>query len=143
MRMRLPLLLVGLVVGAALSEASELERVPPVVHAATAKECGECHLAFPPALLPAGSWRLIMDGLNEHFGENAGLPPDTTASIREDLTTHAGRIGDPRLMRITEQPWFVREHRYPPSVWQRPDVGSKANCLACHQRAEAGIFDDD
>lgn len=143
MRMRLPLLLFCLMVGAGVSEANELERVPPVAHAATANECGECHMAFPPALLPAGSWTRIMDGLNDHFGENAGLPRDTAAAIRHYLTTHAGRVADPRPTRITEQPWFMRVHRYPPSVWQRPDVRSKANCLACHPRAEQGIFDDD
>jgi hypothetical protein len=143
MRIRLPLLLVGLVCGPAVSEASELERVPPVAHAATAKECGECHMAFPPALLTGASWTLIMDGLNEHFGENAGLSRDTADSIRGYLMTRAGRIGDPRLTRITEQAWFVREHRYPPSVWQRPDIRSKANCPACHPRAEAGTYDDD
>jgi hypothetical protein len=71
------------------------------------------------------------------------LPRDTIASIRAYLTTHDGRIGDPTLTRITEQPWFVREHRYPPSVWQRPDIRSKANCPACHQRAEQGTFEDD
>lgn len=143
MRIRFSLLLVGLVFGPAVSEASELERVPPVAHADTAKECGECHMAFPPALLPAGSWTLVMDGLKKHFGENAELPRVTTASIREYLTTHAGRIGDPRLTRITEQQWFAREHRYTDSVWQRPDIRSKANCPACHPRAEQGIFDDD
>jgi hypothetical protein len=77
------------------------------------------------------------------LGENADLPRDTTASIRAYLTTHADRIGDATLTRITEQPWFVREHRYPPPVWRRPDIRSNANCPACHQRAEQGIFEDD
>jgi hypothetical protein len=143
MRMRLPLLLVGLAFAAVSAEASELERLSPVAHAETAKECGECHMAFQPALLPAASWTLVMDGLKEHFGENAEFPRDTSASIREYLATHAGRNGDPRLMRITKQRWFVREHRYPQSVWQRPDIRSKANCPACHPRAEVGMYGDD
>jgi hypothetical protein len=143
MRMGLPVLLLGLLAGAPLSAASDLERVAPVRHAPTAHECGECHMAFPPALLPAGSWALIMDGLTHHFGEDALLPADIGDSIRTYLASQAGRVGDPGLVRITEQPWFVREHRYPPSVWQRPDIRSKANCPACHQRAEQGIFDDD
>jgi len=143
MRIRLPLLLFALAFGTASAEASELERVPPVAHAETAKECGECHMAFQPALLPAAGWTLVMDGLKEHFGENAELPRDTSAGIREYLTTRAGRTGDPRLMRITEQPWFVREHRHRQSVRQRPDIRSKTNCPACHPRAEAGIYEDD
>ncbi|PWC31995.1 hypothetical protein [Azospirillum sp. TSO22-1] len=30
--------------------ANEMERVPPVTHAATQKECGECHMAFHRSL---------------------------------------------------------------------------------------------
>ena len=26
-------------------------------------ECGECHLAYPPAMLPAASWQAVMGGL--------------------------------------------------------------------------------
>ncbi|MDP1920915.1 MAG: CxxxxCH/CxxCH domain-containing protein, partial [Myxococcales bacterium] len=34
-------------------------------------ECGSCHLAFPPNLLPAPSWKSVMGGLTDHFGQNA------------------------------------------------------------------------
>ncbi len=34
------------------------------------EECGACHLAYPPSLLPQASWRGIMDGLADHFGED-------------------------------------------------------------------------
>ena len=27
-------------------------------------ECGSCHIAYPPALLPAASWRAVMSGLD-------------------------------------------------------------------------------
>jgi Dihaem cytochrome c len=40
--------------------AEDLERVPPVHDAMTAKECGECHMTFQPGLLPAASWVRIM-----------------------------------------------------------------------------------
>lgn len=134
-------------VGAALAStaaaASGIERVPPVGDTTTAKECGECHMAFQPALLPAESWMRIMDGLKDHFGDDASLPADVAASIRGYLAAHAGRTGDPEVIRITEQPRFIKEHRYPPSVWQRPEIRAKSNCLACHPRAEQGIYDDD
>ena len=87
-------------VGAALAStaaaASGIERVPPVGDATTAKECGECHMAFQPALLPAESWMRIMDGLKDHFGDDASLPADVAASIRGYLAAHAGRTGIPR-----------------------------------------------
>ncbi len=129
--------------GAAGAAASGLERVPVISHPATAKECGECHMAFQPALLPAGSWLRIMDGLADHFGEDASLAADLTASIRAYLAANAGRSGDPAITRITEQSWFVKEHRFPAAVWQRPEIMTKSNCLACHPRAEKGSYDDD
>lgn len=137
------LLLIGVALAPTSAGASALERVPPVSDAVTTRECGECHMAFPPALLPVESWRRIIDGLADHFGENAEVPAETAAHIRDYLTANAGRIGDPRVDRISEQPWFTREHRYSPSVWERPDVRSKANCPACHPRAELGLFEDD
>ncbi|MDG4574601.1 MAG: cytochrome C [Defluviicoccus sp.] len=129
--------------GAAGAAASGLERVPAVSHPATAKECGECHMAFQPALLPTGSWLRITDGLADHFGEDASLPADLAASIRAYLAANAGRSGDPKVTRITEQSWFAKEHRFRASVWQRPEIKTKSNCLACHPRAEQGDYDDD
>ena len=126
-----------------VAAASAIERVPPVSHPATAKECGECHMAFQAALLPARSWMRIMDSLADHFGEDASLPADVAASIRDYLATNTGRIGTPAITRITEQSWFVKEHRFPATVWQRPEITAKSNCLACHPHAEQGIYYDD
>ena len=35
------------------------------------EECGSCHMAYPPGLLPGRSWEKLMTGLADHFGENA------------------------------------------------------------------------
>ncbi|PWC36053.1 diheme cytochrome c [Azospirillum sp. TSO35-2] len=126
--------------GAAL--ANEFERVPPVTHAATQKECGECHMAYQPGLLPASSWNRIMDGLSDHFGENASLPAETAATIRNYLTQNAGS-GDGRLIRITEQRWWQRKHDFDPAIWTRKTVGAKSNCEACHRTAARGLYEDD
>lgn len=40
-------------------------------------ECGTCHIAYPPQLLPAPSWRRVMSGLDKHFGTDAGLDART------------------------------------------------------------------
>ncbi|MGA1857927.1 cytochrome C [Azospirillum sp. 11R-A] len=122
--------------------AGEFERVPPVTDAATRKECGECHMAFQPGLLPAASWNRIMDGLQNHFGENASLPADTAAAIRSYLTQTAGS-GDGRLIRITEQRWWLRKHDFDPSIWSRRTVAAKSNCEACHRTAAQGLYEDD
>lgn len=117
------------------------ERVPPVTHEPTRKECGECHMAFQPALLPAESWRKIMAGLADHFGEDASLDPALAAEIETYLVRNAGR-GDATKLRVTEQPWFQDEHDFPDRVWQRPEVRSRANCEACHRDAARGLYDD-
>ena len=131
----------ALLIGGA-AQADEFERVPPVTHPATLKECGECHMAYQPGLLPADSWNRIMDGLADHFGENAGLPAETVATIRAYLTQNAGG-GDGRLIRITDQRWWQREHDFDPAIWKRPAVGSKGNCEACHREAAKGRYEDD
>lgn len=131
-----------LMLAATAALANEFERVPPVTHPATQKECGECHMAYQPGLLPAASWTRIMDGLSDHFGDNAGLPPDTAATIRAYLTQNAGG-GDGRLIRITDQPWWQRKHDFDPAIWKRKAVGAKGNCEACHREAAKGLYEDD
>ncbi|MGQ7793561.1 diheme cytochrome c [Faunimonas sp. B44] len=138
----------GLTAGAGRLFADEYERLPPVGHAATAKECGECHMVYQPGLLPAASWAAIMDGLPDHFGEDASLPPALAAEIRAYLVGAAGaggrRRADGTILRITEQPWWIREHdEVRASEWKRAEVISKANCVACHKDAERGLYDDD
>lgn len=34
-------------------------------------ECGSCHIAFEPGLLPSESWVKMMAGLDKHFGADA------------------------------------------------------------------------
>jgi hypothetical protein len=121
--------------------AEDGERVPPVTHAATLKECGECHMAFQPALLPAQSWRTMMAGLKGHFGEDASLEAEMAADIEAYLVANAG-WGDGRLLKISEQRWFRHEHDFSPAVWQKPEIRSPANCEACHQAAAKGIYDE-
>ncbi|HEX8962270.1 MAG TPA: diheme cytochrome c [Rhodocyclaceae bacterium] len=120
-----------------------------------AAECGACHVAYAPGLLPERSWRAIMDGLERHFGENAGLDPATRKTIADFLVANAADRGDARSrrraavpstatpLRITELDWFQREHdEIRPDVWRRKEVGSRANCGACHPGAEGGRFNE-
>src|SRR5258707_12423348 len=48
-------------------------QLPPVDHAATIKECGACHLVFPPQMLPTRSWQKLMGDLKAHFGQDASI----------------------------------------------------------------------
>jgi Dihaem cytochrome c len=114
-------------------------------------ECGACHFAFPPQFLPVRSWQAIMAGLDSHFGENASLDPDTAKQITEYLVANAAGPGSPVLrgldpqdtpLRITEtRLWNRIHHEIRPSVYDRSDIKSKANCLACHNGSGAGHDD--
>ncbi|MBI2235508.1 MAG: diheme cytochrome c [Magnetospirillum sp.] len=152
----------GLLITPATSALADDDRVPVVNDPVVLKECGSCHMAFQPALLPARAWDRMMDGLAGHFGENASLPADIAARVRVYLVDNAGDaagqgLGDRRglarkymrgasdtSLRITENPAFVRKHRrIADSVWPSPKVVTRSNCLACHQGADRGWYEDD
>lgn len=114
-------------------------------NAAYQAECGSCHVAFPPRLLPAASWREMMSGLDKHFGTDASLEPVVAQEIGAFLEKNASsRKQEPSakpLLRISETRWFVREHdEVPQRVWKNPLVKSPANCAACHTQAESGKY---
>ena len=110
-------------------------------------ECGGCHLAYPPGLLPARSWRQMMSGLDQHFGADASLDPAAAAEIGAYLERYSGtgkRVqGAGKTLRITDTAWFVREHdEVPAAAWKHAAVKSAANCAACHTAAGAGDYSE-
>lgn len=131
--------------------------LPAVDNARWRAECAACHTLYHPALLPERSWRKLMAGLGKHFGENASLDGVTQAAITEFLATHAADRSDQRRPRkialsipaaetpiaITDTGYFVRRHdELRPEVWRRKAIGSRANCGACHPRADQGNFSE-
>jgi hypothetical protein len=122
------------------------------------KECGACHVAYPPGYLSAASHRRVLAGLERHFGQNAELDPAVRERLEAWLVGNAadGRgerrsrevvgaaPGGGAPLRITEGAWFRREHReVSPGVLARPAIRTFANCGACHPGAERWDFDDD
>ena len=108
-------------------------------------ECGSCHIAYPPQLLPAQAWHRMMSQLDKHFGTDASLDPAAAAEIGAYLERHSGSTRRAQLapgsLRITETAWFIHEHdEVPPPAWKHPAVKSAANCAACHTMAEQGDF---
>ncbi|MEW5788576.1 MAG: diheme cytochrome c [Pseudomonadota bacterium] len=119
-------------------------------------ECGSCHTAFAPGLLPARSWRKMLAGLTDHFGEDASLDEPQRLAILKDLETLAadtpqanlrmrrinGAIpGNAAPQRITESGYFKFMHdEVPRHIWQRKKIGTPGNCLACHTRANEGRY---
>jgi cytochrome c553 len=121
---------------------------PTVSNAKWKGECGACHVAYPPRMLPAESWRAIMSGLDKHFGSNAGLDIATaneiTAFLEKNASTKMHEASGKPLLRITETRSFKSEHREVAArVWKLPKVKSPANCGACHTKADSGDFNED
>ena len=117
-------------------------------------ECGDCHTPYHPALRTAGTWDQLMDGLEDHYGEDASLDNETTAAITAYLihnsartfdTEAANRIGRMQTpsMRMTDTPYWKKRHRdIKPAVFRSKGIGSKINCNSCHKDAASGRFDD-
>lgn len=130
-------------------------------------ECGSCHMAFPPNLLPKRSWQVIMSSLNDHFGEDAAdivvlgsveVIDNTHQAEIEDFLfknsaeTSSGEASIKLLasmnksetpLRITDIGYFKLKHdAINPEVFKRESVKNKSNCVACHKWAEYGSFED-
>ncbi len=121
-------------------------RISTASNPAWKAECGSCHLAYPPSLLPADAWRAVMAGLDKHFGADASVDAKTAAEIGAFLEKHAGasrgKTAKP-ILRITETAWFKHEHdEVGAAVWRNPKVKTPVNCAACHRGAEQGNFDE-
>ena len=125
-----------------------------------AEECGSCHYAYPPGLLPEASWRKLLapKALPDHFGENIEMKE----TARTELLDYAARnaadhslakrsrkivasLGDsPAPLRITEITYIRRKHQRIPEaqIKGNPKVNSLAMCDSCHTQAGVGDLDD-
>lgn len=163
--MKLPIRPIALILTATVFSLLLFNRVqaggshyfPPVADPVVKEECGSCHLAFAPSMLPASSWQRMMGDLKNHFGDDATVDPKIAAKITDYLVRNAADTGGQRYgeklqrgvsasnapLRITELPKWTREHRKVPDwEWRHKDVRTRANCVACHSNAEYGDYDD-
>lgn len=133
--------------------------VKPVDNQLYLNECGSCHFAYQPGLLPERSWSKMMQDLSNHFQTDASLEPKDTQTLlaymranasdkamnykRSSRITNSLRASATPL-RITETPYIIRKHNeIKQSVYERKSIGSLANCAACHQSASRGSYSDD
>lgn len=138
----------------------------PATDAKYQSECGACHFAYLPGLLPARSWDALLAKSNDHFGETLSLEPETLRHIRDYLTTNAGdrsdftgpkqffhRMSDESTpLRITSLRIFKGYHSsvlfkmgLAPGLNNVRELSPEArkamlNCNTCHERAAAGSF---
>lgn len=136
---------------------SGTELVGQVTDSAYLKECGACHFAFQPQLLPKRSWEKIMGSLDQHFGDSAALDEATRSGILDFLVSNSAETSSSEISgkilasigkaetpnRITDTQYFKRKHReVRAGVFKRKSIGTPSNCTGCHLTAEKGDFDE-
>ena len=148
------LVVVGVPIIIAYSSLPGLGVPDDTLDASYVGECGACHIAYHPSLSPAATWSALLDGLKNHFGEDASLDPETTARLRDYLTSISAEYWDTRAanlfrirdgaepLRLTATPAWMRLHRHvAPALFASKAVGRAGACAACHQDAASGRFD--
>lgn len=144
-----------------LFTVQRMKEVRPVSDPAYQSECGECHLAYPPGLLPARSWDALLtaDALHQHFGANAEVDAARLRQIRTYAIANAAdtsytkrsrkiaaaTAAGPVPLRITQVSTIERTHRHltAQQVSGNPKVKSLSQCDACHTQAAQGVYDND
>lgn len=135
----------------------ESQYLTPVNNETFKQECGACHFAYQPGLLPSGSWEKILNNLPSHFDEEVSLDQETKKIINEYLQANAAENSSAKRarkilkslrgqtsLRISETPYILEKHdELNSNIFSRQSIGSRSNCIACHPEAEQGNYDDD
>jgi hypothetical protein len=135
--------------------------VKPVSDKQYQDECGECHFAYQPGLLPAKSWDVLLnaEALRKHFGANAELDNDTLKVVHDYAADNAAdkswhkwsrkiavaTAEGPDPLRITELRYISLKHHDIPEKMIKGNKGVKSLsfCDKCHTQAVQGIYDAD
>jgi hypothetical protein len=135
--------------------------VKPVTDKSYNEECGACHFAYQPGLLPATSWQKLLSAkaLADHFGENAELDEKLRLHILSIAVENSAEKSyykrSKKLMaslddnevpeRISKTRYLRDKHEdvYEEVVKNSKKIKSMSLCDECHQKANEGIFDDD
>lgn len=128
----------------------------PVNNPLYEKECGLCHFAYQPGLLPAGSWRKLMADLANHFGDDVSWDENEEKLVEQYLIDHSAErstakrakkilrsLGDKSPIRITETPYIIGKHDdISASTLERESIRSLSNCEVCHTTAGEGVYSE-
>jgi hypothetical protein len=135
--------------------------VKPVDDKQYQDECGACHFAYQPGLLPARSWETLLteEALRKHFGVNAELDDDTLKAILKYAMKNAAdkswykrsrkiavaTAEGPAPLRITGLRYISRKHQDIPERMIKGNAGVKSlsYCDKCHTQAAQGVYDAD
>ena len=117
------------------------------------KECASCHTLYAPFLLPKKSWEIMMSDLENHFGDDASINKALNDEITAFLVANALESKDTKItaklkaaqkegdIAITANEYWKKKHRkIKDEIFAKPEIKSKANCAACHEKIEEGII---
>ncbi len=123
------------------------------------EKCSKCHKTYPPFMLPHDSWIRLMDGLDNHFGEQImenNITKSEQATIKEYLLTHSAEssthkvafktldsLGDMRPISMSKVPYWRESHKsIDKAIFKTPPIKKASNCFVCHPDFEYGILDN-
>ncbi|MCP3925799.1 MAG: cytochrome C [Desulfobacterales bacterium] len=146
-----------LITGAFFGFNHKKNYLKPVNNQTYKDECGACHFAYQPELLPSASWLKILSNLDDHFGEVVETDDDLKKIIAAYLVSNGAEnstakravkimksLNGKTPMRITDIPYIKEKHydEFSPEILKRKSIGSLSNCEACHTTAIKGIYED-
>jgi len=122
-------------------------------------KCSKCHKIYPPFMLPNDSWIRLMDGLNNHFGEQItenNITKSEQTIIKAYLLTQSAEhsthkiafktlesLGEMRPISMSKVPYWRESHkRIDKTIYKQLSVKNASNCFACHPDFEYGVFDN-
>ena len=130
--------------------------VAPVDNQLYIKECGSCHFAYQPGLLPSSSWNKIMSNLGNHYNNDASISSTNLQTLTKYLNDNSaeknmqykrsnrivsslasGQIPDS----ISTTPYIIKKHsEIRKNLITQPEVKGLFNCIACHKTADKGNY---
>ncbi len=130
--------------------------VAPVDNQLYVKECGSCHFAYQPGLLPANSWNKIMSNLENHYNNDASISSANLQTLTKYLNDNSAEKNmqykrsnrivsslakDQIPDSISTTPYMIKKHsEIKKSLITQPEVKGLFNCIACHKTADKGNY---
>lgn len=122
-------------------------------------KCSKCHKTYPPFMLPHDSWVRLMDGINNHFGEQItenNITKEEQNTIKEYLLSQSAEtsthkvafktlesLGDMRPISMSKVPYWREAHKnIEKSTFKSLPIKDASNCFVCHPDFEYGILDN-
>ncbi|AXH16291.1 cytochrome C [Malaciobacter mytili] len=153
-----PLILL-IFINIALFSSGLKKDVPLVTNEIYTNECGSCHFAYFPGLLPQNSWEKLMSGLDNHFGDDASVDEQTFQTLSKFLNDNSAEKNmnykrsrkivksiakDEVYIAISKTPYIHKKHKkIRKDLITQKEVKGLFNCTACHKSAKKAIFNDD